>query len=87
MKLRSSNEALGGLVVLEDTEAQNDAYLKNSRVDGGAGDVLKGSWFDKSKHPSIRKRASKLEFEYEDSGGSWTYADWRNHQSWSRYGS
>lgn len=57
----------------EDKEAQIRAELK------------KGSWFDKEKHPSIRKRARNLEFEYIDSGGSWTYQDWRNHQSWSRY--
>ena len=88
----ASFEAPGGRgtrVNLEDTEAQTYTSLNKESMDGSVDRALgvkKGSWFDKDEHPSIRKRAAKLEFEYIDSGGSWTYQDWRNHQSWSRCG-
>jgi hypothetical protein len=44
-----------------------------------------GHWLNKELHPTIRKRTLALEAEYEDSGGTWAYTDWRRHQSWSRY--
>jgi hypothetical protein len=44
-----------------------------------------GDWLNKELHPTIRKRTLALEAEYEDSGGTWAYTDWRRHQSWSRY--
>ena len=44
-----------------------------------------GEWLDKTRHPTIKKRFLMFEHEYKDSGGAWTYTDWRRHQSWSRY--
>jgi len=44
-----------------------------------------GRWLDPLHHPPICKRWWYGEAELRDSGGAWTYVDWRRHQSWRRY--
>ena len=48
-------------------------------------DCAYGAWFNLRLHPRIRKRWWCGEVELQDSGGAWTYVDWRRHQSWRRY--
>eukprot|EP00890_Picochlorum_soloecismus_P000927 jgi/Picsp_1/1835/NSC_05302-R1_protein len=43
-----------------------------------------GTWYDPNL-PKIRKRIWNFEVEMKDSGGKFTYEDWRRKQSWLRY--
>lgn len=43
-----------------------------------------GRWYDPTA-PQIRKRLWNFEVEMKDSGGNFSYSDWRRHQSWLRY--
>lgn len=43
-----------------------------------------GTWYQ-PEFPKIRKRIWNFEIEMKDSGGNFTYEDWRRKQSWLRY--
>jgi len=63
-----------------------DDAKANSAEEGKNGVPTRcGTWLDERRHPPIRKRWWCLEVEMQDSGGAWTYVEWRRHQSWRRY--
>jgi len=63
-----------------------DDAMANSAEEGKNGVPTRcGTWLDERRHPPIRKRWWCLEVEMQDSGGAWTYVEWRRHQSWRRY--